>query len=76
MITTMADPAMRDFYQLLAREGIDPRSSSEALSRILDPLARQLIAAFGRALPELRKAELSLGYNRPPLLKHIEFELS
>jgi AcrR family transcriptional regulator len=59
----MRDKPGRNFMTLMARELVDRR---EPLRGILDELvdrnARAMLEAFGRALPELSRAQLGWGY--------------
>ncbi len=62
-ISMRSDPACSDFACILARETNDPKERDHGVvTAYLDPVARLLIAALSRAMPELSPADLAWGY--------------
>jgi AcrR family transcriptional regulator len=58
-----ADPTLRAFIQIVARESADPKEGVRGVIReFLDNQALVLIQAFRRALPELSDADVAWGY--------------
>ena len=54
----------RDYTRLIARESNDPREASRGIiADLLDPIAREFIAAMERALPHHAKADVHWAYH-------------
>jgi AcrR family transcriptional regulator len=59
----LAGPDMHRFLKIMAHEYADPREAERGiLKEFIDPITRQVLNAFRKALPELSDADVGWGY--------------